>query len=129
MRNTVKTKTYDLSVADGMHFLTNRSFHDAKLVDVRCGEKYGKECLTLVVNFKTAEVPPMGGNLYEISFSDGKFIQRPKRMKDSYILALDCFPAGRSMHVKIESEYFVGSESHHDIIEIEFSDVTVLQTK
>ncbi len=38
MRNTTKTQTRDLSVADGLCFLKNISFHDAKLVEVRCGE-------------------------------------------------------------------------------------------
>ena len=114
---------------DGMRFLTNVSLHDAKLVDVRYDEKYGKECLSLIIDFKTAEAPPKGGNVYEISFSDGKVLQKPKRMKDCYILALDCSPAGQIMCARIELEYFVGGETHHDVLEIEFSGVEVLKTK
>ena len=116
-------------VMDGMDFLKNVSFHDAKLVDVRCDEIYGKECLSLLVDFKTAQVPPAGGNFYEISFLDGKLIQKPKRMKDCYMLSLDCFPAEQCMRARIELEYFVGSEAHHDVLEIEFSDVKVFKAK
>ncbi len=112
-----------------MNFLTNVSFHDAKLVDVLCGEKYGKECLSLLVDFKTAEAPPKDGNLYEIAFLDGKFVQEPKRMKGCYILALDCFPFGQFMRTRIELEHFVGGEAHHDDLEIEFSDMKVLKVK
>ena len=75
---------------DGISFLTSVSFHDAKLVDVRYDEKYGKEHLLLFVDFKNAYAPPAGGNLFEISFSGGKCVQEPKRMKDCHILALDC---------------------------------------
>ena len=114
---------------DGMSFLTSVSFHDAKLVEVCHDEKYGKECISFLVNFKTAEAPPKGGNVYEISFSDGKILQEPKRMKDCYILALDCFPAEQFLRTRIELEYFVGSEVHHDVLEIEFSDVKVLKAK
>ncbi len=114
---------------DGMDFLTNISFHDAKLVDVGYNEKYGKECLSLLVDFKTALAPPAGGNFYEISFRDGKFIRKPKRMKDCYILALDCFSAEQFMRTRIELEYFTGGEAHHDVLEIEFSDVKVFKVK
>ena len=110
---------------DGWNFLTSVSFHDAKLLDVRYDEKYGKGCLSILVDFKTAEAPPTDGRFYEISFLDGKFIQKPNRVKDSYILALDCFPAEQMMNARIELEYFVGSEVHHDILEIKFSDVEV----
>ena len=116
-------------VMDGMNFLTKVSFHDAKLADVRCDEIYGKECLSLLVNFKPAQAPPAGENFYEISFLDGKLIQKPKRMKDCYILALDCFSVGQFMRVRMELEYFVGSEAHHDVLEIEFSDVKVFKVK
>ncbi len=114
---------------DGMNFLTNVSFHDAKLVDVRYEEKYGKERVSLLVDFKTALAPPKDGKVYELSFSDGKILQKPKRMKDCYILALDCFPAEQCMRARIELEYFVGSEARHDIFEIEFSDVSVFKVK
>ncbi len=116
-------------VMDGMNFLTKVSFHDAKLVDVRYDEQYGKECLLLLVDFKTAQAPPAGGNFYEILFLDGKLIQKPKRMKDCYILSLDCFSAEQFMRARIELEYFVGSEAHHDVLEIEFSDVKVFKAK
>ncbi len=119
----------DRKNGNGMDFLAGVSFHDAKLVDVRCDEKYGKECLLLLVDFKPAEAPPAGGNFYEISLWDGKFIQKPKRMKDCYILALDCFSAEQFMRTRIELEYFVGSEAHHDVLEIEFSDVKVFKVK
>lgn len=112
-------------ISGGMSFLTSVSFHDAKLVDVRYGEKYGKECFLLLVDFKTAEAPPVDGSLYEISFLEGKFVQEPKRKRDCYILAFDCSPAGQNMRARIESEYFVGGEAHHEILEIEFSDVEV----
>ncbi len=129
MCNTIKTQTHDLSVADGLCFLTNVSFHDAKLVDYFYDEIYGKECLSLLVDFKTAKVPPAGGNFYEILFWDGKFTQKPKRMKDCYILSLDCFPAEQFMRARIELEYFVGGEAHHDVLEIEFFDVKVQKVK
>lgn len=112
---------------DEMDFLTSVSFHDAKLVDVRYDDKYGKACLSLLVNFKTAQAPSAGGNFYEISFLDGKLIQKPKRMKDCYILSLDC--AAENGRVWMELEYFVGSEAHHDVLEIEFSDVKVFKAK
>ena len=114
---------------DGISFLTSVSFHDAKLVDVRYDEKYGKEHLLLFVDFKNAYAPPAGGNLFEISFSGGKCVQEPKRMKDCHILALDCSPAEQFMRVRIELEYFVGGETHQDVLEIEFSDVKVLTVK
>ncbi len=114
---------------DGADFLTSVSFHDAKLADVRYDEKYGKECLSLLVDFKTALVPPAGGNFYEILFLDGKFIQKPKQIKDCYILTLDCFPAEIFMRTRIELEYLVGGEAHHDVLEIEFSDVKVFKAK
>ena len=114
---------------DGISFLTSTSFHDAKLVDVRYDEIYGKQCLSLLVDFKTTGTPPADWNFYEILFLNGKFIQKPKRMKDCYILALDCFPAEQFIRARIESEYFVGGETHHNILEIEFSDVKVFKTK
>ncbi len=114
---------------DGMNFLTNVSFHDAKLVDVRCDEIYGKEYLLLLVDFKTAQAPPAGGNFYEISFLDGKLIQKPKRVKNCYILSLDCFSAEQFMRTRIELEYFVDSEAHHDVLEIEFTGVNVFKAK
>ena len=114
---------------DGMDFLTNTSFHDAKLVDVRDSEKYGKACLSLLVDFKTAESRPEGGTFYEITFLDGKFVQEPGRRKDCYILALDCVPFGKFMRTRIETEYFTGSEAHRDVLEIEFSDVKVFKVK
>ncbi len=117
------------SVVDGMNFLTNVSFHDAKLADVHCDEKYGKEHLSLLVDFKTAQALPAGGNFYEILFLDGKFIRKPKRMKDCYILSLDCFSAEQFMRTRIELEYFVGSEARHDVLEIEFSDVKAFKAK
>ena len=116
-------------VMDGMNFLTKASFHDAKLADVRCDEIYGKECLSLLVDFKTALAPPAGGNFYEILFSDGKFVQESQRKSDCYILALGCFPVGQFMRARIELEYFVGGEAHHDVLEIEFSDVKVFKAK
>ena len=114
-------------VMDGMNFLTKVSFHDAILVDMRYDTKYGKERLSLLVDFKTALAPPAGGNFYEISFLDGKLIQKPKRMKDCYILSLDC--AAENGRVWMELEYFVGGEAHHDVLEIEFSDVKVFKVK
>ena len=127
MCNTTKTQNHKLFVADSLCFLTNISFHDAKLVDVRYNEKNGKDCFSLLVDFKTALATPAGGNFYEISFLDGKYIQKPKRMKDCYILALDCFPAEQCIRARIELEYFVGSEAHHDVLEIEFSDVKIFK--
>ena len=116
-------------VMDGMNFLTKVSFHDAILVDMRYDTKYGKERLSLLVDFKTALAPPAGGNFYEISFLDGKLIQKPKRMKDCYILSLDCFLTEQCMRACLELEYFTGGEAHHDVLEIEFSDVKVFKAK
>ena len=129
MCNTTKTQNHELLVADSLCFLTNTSFHDAKLVDVLYNGIYGKECLSLLVDFKTALSSPAGGNFYEISFWDGKFIQQPKRMKDCYIISLDCFPIEQLMRTRIELEYFTGGEAHHDVLEIEFSDIKVFKAK
>ena len=129
MCNTTKTQNHELLVADSLCFLTNISFHDAKLVDCFYDEIYGKECLSLLLDFKTALAPPAGGNFYEISFLDGKLIQKPKRMNDCYILSLDSFPIGQLVSTRIELEYFVGGEVHHDVLEIEFSDVKVFKAK
>ena len=127
MRNTAKTQTRDVSVADGVCFLTAISFHDAKLVEVRRGEKYGRACLSLLVDFKTAYAPPADGIVYEITFLNGIFVREPKRMKDCYILALDC--AAENGRVRMELEYFVGEEARHDVLEIDFSGVEVRKVK
>ncbi len=130
MRNLEKTQIHDSAkVTDGMRFLTSVSFHDAKLVDVFCGEKYGKKTLSLLVDFKTAEFPPGNGKLYEIELLHAEFVQAPERRKDCFLLSLDCVPSGERTRVRVETEYFVGGEARHEVWEIEFSGVEVMRLK
>ena len=113
---------------DGMRFLTTVSFHDAKLVDVRSGEKYGRKCLLLLIDFRTTGTLPADGKVYEVTLLDGIFMQEPKQKKDCFILALDC-DIVEHRRIWIELEYFSGEEARHDSMEIAFSAVEVRKVK
>lgn len=120
--NEITKINQDLAKSDSGGLLTNFPFHDAKIVDVLCGESRGKKYIRLIVDTKTSYARS-DGRFFKITFKNGEFLQEPERKKDCYVVALDCSSSDKSMRARFELEYFVGEEKHSDVMEIEFTEV------
>lgn len=127
MKKSEKNQRRNMSkIENGVEFLRTSCFHDAKLLSISKGEKYGKPSIVLIIDFKNAENPPKAGRLCEITLLNGRFSCEPERKNDCYILSLDCLSSEDNMRVRLETEYFAGSEERRDFSETEFSDAEVL---
>ena len=118
---SIKNKTD----SEGLNFVLSASFHDAKLLNIFEGEKFGKKYISIIVDFKYTSMEFKKNSKYEIKFLNAKYVQKPERLKDMFILEFSYLTKTQTQNVKFLLEYFVGNETRHDNCEIDFTDVEV----
>lgn len=123
-----KNQTF-LSAAEtskGLRFIVLASFHDAKIIDINVDNIYGKDCVTIFVDFRcTSTEFNAGYHKFYIRFFDVKNVNLPDKIKDLYILDIDCMQEKNDLQVNFELVYFIGEQACHDIWKIDFTDVKV----
>lgn len=110
----------------GLRFIVLASFHDAKIIDINVENIFEKDCVTIVVDFRNTTTEFKAGyNKFYIRFLDVKNMTLPDKIKDLYILDIDCRQEASDLQVVFELVYFIGNQSRHDICKINFTDVQV----
>ena len=111
----------------GLRFIVLASFHDAKIIDINVDNIIGKDCVSIVVDFRNTSTEFKAGyQKFYIRFLDVKDMTLPDKIKDLYILDIDCMQEASDLQVVFELVYFIGNQSCHDICKINFTDVQVM---
>lgn len=112
--------------SQGVRFIVLASFHDAKIMDISADYIFGKDSITVSVDFRNTSTEfKAGRHIFCISFLNVKNMTFPEKMKNLDILDMDCIQEASGLQVNFELVYFIGGQSCHDIWKIDFSDVRV----
>ncbi|MCH5165400.1 MAG: hypothetical protein J1G01_03260 [Clostridiales bacterium] len=103
----------------GIRFLLIARFHDAKIVQAVCNEKYGKNCIIMQIDFNgTTTEFKAGYRKFNIYFINAKNTEIPKKCKDLHIISLDCTQNSQKLVVRMELVYFTGTQENRCLFEI-----------
>lgn len=110
----------------GVRFIVLASFHDAKIMDICIDTMWGKNCVTILVDFRNTSTEFKAGyNKFYIRFVGVKNATIPDKVKDLYILSSDFLQQNTKLQVDFELEYFIKNAAYHDMWQIDFVDVVV----